>query len=69
MPAKKDFIQVALSVVQQATGEAPKPELTARQLAGQKGGIKGGKARMAALTEEERMRLSALGVAARKRSP
>lgn len=43
-----------------------KAALSAKQLAGRKGGLKGGKARMDAATPEERARVSALGVAARK---
>lgn len=55
---KKDFSQVAFDVVQQATGEAPKPQVkTAKQEAGRKGGLKGGKSRMASLTPEQRSEL------------
>ena len=61
---KKDFSQIAFAVVQQATGEAPKPPLkTAKQEAGRKGGLTGGKNRMATLTPEQR---SALGKQARE---
>lgn len=64
---RKDFTQIAHAVLLQATGDAPKKaELTAKQLAGRKGGLIGGSKRMAAMTEEEKARLSALGVAARK---
>lgn len=66
---KKDFTQVAFDVVQQATGELPKPTLTKRQEAGRKGGLKGGKARMEKLTPDERISLAAQGVAARKKAP
>lgn len=67
MATKKDFTQVAHSVFLQATGAAPKKaEPTAKQLAGRKGGLVGGKKRMDAMTDEEKAKLSALGVAARK---
>lgn len=70
MSTKKDFTQVAFAVVQQATGEAPaKKAPTAKQLAGRKGGLKGGKARMDALTTEQRTALALKGVAARKKAP
>ena len=70
MATKKDFTQVAHAVFLQATGVAPKPEpLTAKQIAGRKGGLKGGKARMAALTDAQRIELAAKGVAGRKKAP
>jgi hypothetical protein len=59
MATKKDFTQIAFAVVQQATGAAPKPKLSARQEAGRKGGLKGGKQRMGALTETQRSELAA----------
>ena len=52
--AKKDFSQIAFSVVQQATGEAPKPVTTLRQENSRKGGLKGGAKRMADLSDTER---------------
>ena len=61
---KKDFTQVAHAVFVQATGG---PALkTPKQLAGRKGGLKGGLARMDGLTQEQRLELAARGVAARK---
>jgi hypothetical protein len=58
MSKRKDFSQIAFSVVQQATGEAPKPPIkTAKQEAGRKGGLKGGKSRMESLTPEQRSEL------------
>jgi hypothetical protein len=61
---KKDFTQVAFDVVQQATGEAPKPPAkTAKQEAGRKGGLKGGKKKMDSLTPEQR---SVIGKQARE---
>jgi len=66
MATKKDFTQVAHAVFLQATGEAPKKVETAKQIAGRKGGLVGGKSRMASMSDDEKARLSALGVAARK---
>jgi len=57
MAKKEDFFQVAVRVGQQATrtalAEEPKA-LSPKGAAGQKGGLKGGKARAAKLTPEER---------------
>ena len=56
---KKDFSQIAFSVVQQATGEAPKPApISPRQENSRKGGLKGGVARMDSLTTEKRSELA-----------
>lgn len=65
MAGKKDFTQVAHDVFLAATGEAPKP-FTDKQVNSRKGGLKGGKSRMAGITVEERKALSERGVAARK---
>lgn len=62
---KEDFTQVAFDVVQQATGEKPKPETTPRQENSRKGGSKGGASRMARLTDEERSELAKKAAAAR----
>jgi len=55
---KPDFTQVAFRVAQQAAHLEPptgKPEpLPPKAVAGRKGGLKGGKARAAKLTPEER---------------
>lgn len=69
MATKKDFTQVAHAVFLQATGAVPKQSPSAKQVAGRKGGLKGGKARMDALTDAQRLELSAKGVAARKKAP
>lgn len=70
MATKKDFTQVAHTVFAQATGMAPKKaEPTAKQLAGRKGGLKGGKARMQALTDAQRTELALKAVAGRKKAP
>jgi len=55
---KKDFSQVAFDVVQQATGAIPKRATTAKQDSSAKGGKKGGKTRMEAMTAEERRELA-----------
>ena len=62
---KKDFTQVAFAVVQQATGEAPKPTKTPRQENSRKGGLKGGVSRMANMTEEQRKEMAVKAAAAR----
>jgi hypothetical protein len=69
MATKKDFTQVAHAVFMQATGAAPVQTPTPKQLAGRKGGLKGGKTRMSSLTEEQRTALALKGVAARKKTP
>jgi len=70
MATKKDFTQVAHAVFQQAVGEAPKAvALTPKQAAGRAGGLKGGKARMQSLTDEQRTELAMKGVAGRKKAP
>ena len=63
--AKKDFTQTAFSVVQQATGEVPKPVTTARQENSRKGGLKGGVKRMADMTPEQRTELGLKAAGAR----
>ena len=63
---KKDFSQIAFSVVQQATGAVPKPAAkTARQVNGAKGGVKGGASRMADMTPEQRKELALKAAGAR----
>lgn len=69
MATKKDFTQVAHAVFMQATGQAPKPKQTAKQIAGRAAGLKGGKARMEAMNEAQRVELAMKGVAARKKAP
>ena len=51
----------------QATGGPPVK--TAKQLAGRKGGLAGGKKRMATMTDEQRTALAMKGVAGRKKAP
>lgn len=69
MATKRDFTQVMHGVFMQATGAAPKPKLSAKQAAGRKAGLVGGKKRMESMTPEEKAKLSAMGVAGRKKAP
>jgi hypothetical protein len=62
---RKDFTQVAFDVVQQATGEAVKPEESAKAKAGRKGGRKGGASRATALTAEQRSEIAKKAAGAR----
>lgn len=56
---RKDFVQIAHAVFQQASGEVPAPaEPTKAQETGRKGGLKGGAARKAALTPEQRSEIA-----------
>ena len=64
--SRKDFTQIAFDVVQQATGEAErKSELTGKKADSRKGGLRGGKSRMEALTEEQRSELGKQAAKAR----
>ncbi len=70
MATKKDFTQVAHAVSMQATGAAPKRlSRLPSSLPDAKGGLKGGKARMDKLTDEQRTALAFKGVAGRKKAP
>lgn len=62
---KKDFTQTAFAVVQQATGEAPKPVTTERQKNSRKGGLKGGAVRASKLTPEQRADIARTAALAR----
>lgn len=50
----RDPNQLAKMIVDLTTGDATEPEPNAKQRAGQLGGLKGGKARAAKLSPEER---------------
>lgn len=63
MPARRDFTQVALDVVRQATGEALKPAPV--RVAKQKGGVKGAASRAAKLTDEQRSEIARVAAQAR----
>lgn len=62
---RKDFSQVALDVVRQATGEQPKPAPSPKKEASRKGGLKGGSKRMADMTPEQRKELALKAAGAR----
>ena len=67
---KEDFTQVAFRVFKEAIGEpAPPPEkaLPPKAAAGQKGGLRGGRARAESLTPEERSRIAKRAAEARWR--
>jgi hypothetical protein len=59
---RKDFAQIALSVVQKVTGTATKLNPKAK---GRPGGLKGGKARAKSLSKEKRSEIARLAAAAR----
>ena len=80
MAAKKDFVQRALSIVEQVTGDGPlidTPEKAAGRAAhpvkksavaassGRLGGLKGGSARAAKLSDERRTEIAKNAAAAR----
>lgn len=70
---KLDMNEVAFSIVQQATGQAPKPEPVEKNPAavslGRLGGLKGGKARAEKLTPAKRKAIAKKAATARwKRS-
>ena len=62
---RKDFTQTALSVVQQATGEATLAAPTKKQESGRKGGIVGGKSRALKLSQEQRTEIAKVAASAR----
>lgn len=66
---KKDLNQLAYSIMQQATGEVPKPEESAKVKAGRAGGVKGGAVRAAKLTPAERAEIAKKAAAARWKKP
>ncbi|MBK7393815.1 MAG: histone H1 [Chloracidobacterium sp.] len=55
MPTRpRDANQLAKMIVDLTTGDATEPEMSPRAKAGQLGGLKGGKARAAKLSSDER---------------
>ena len=67
----KDANEIAFSVVQQATGQVPKPEKAKNPAAvtlGRLGGLKGGKARAESLTPEKRKAIAKKAAEARWKS-
>jgi hypothetical protein len=72
MSKKEDFFQVAVRVGRQATHESPISEpapLPPKAAAGRKGGLKGGKARAAKLSPEERRESARKAARARWEKP
>jgi len=68
MAKKPDFTQVAFRVFQKATGLTPSQDerrLSPKAVSGRKGGLKGGKARKAALTKRQRSEIASLAAHAR----
>ncbi|MEQ1596058.1 MAG: histone H1 [Casimicrobium sp.] len=67
--SRKDVNQTAFSIVQQATGEVvPEPideKKKAAQESGRRGGLKGGTARAATLTPEQRSEIAKKAAAKR----
>lgn len=64
----EDFAESAFRVFQEATGDTPKEESTKNAAAvelGRNGGLKGGKARAASLTPEQRSEIAKKAAAAR----
>lgn len=64
----KDANEIAFSVVQQATGQVPKPDTVKNPAAvtlGRLGGLKGGKARAESLTPAKRKAIAKKAAAAR----
>ena len=62
---RKDFIENAFDVFQQATGEVVPVKPTKAQEDGRKGGLKGGLARKSALTPEQRSEIAKKAAASR----
>lgn len=66
----RDPSQLAKLIVDISTGDAePDAPITPKQLAGSKGGIKGGLARAAALTPEQRKKIAKKAAKSRWRKP
>jgi hypothetical protein len=64
--SKGDINQTAFAVVQQATGQAAKPEKNPAAVAlGRLGGLKGGKARAEKLSAKEKTKIAKDGAAKR----
>jgi hypothetical protein len=66
---RRDFTQIALDVVKQATGETNTPKPSKKQESGRKGGLAGGTARATALTPEQRSDISRRAAEARWKKP
>ena len=62
---RKDFTQVALAVVRQATGEVPVLAPSKKAESGRKGGLVGGAARAIKITPQRRREIAVKAAAAR----
>jgi hypothetical protein len=56
--SRRDTNRLAFDIVQQATGQKPQEKDPAAVALGQKGGLKGGKARVEKLTPEQRKQIA-----------
>jgi hypothetical protein len=66
MPKRpRDINQLAKLIVDLSTGEEKEPEMSVKAQSGQKGGLKGGKARAAKLTPEQRSEIARKAAEAR----
>lgn len=66
MPSRpRDTNQLAKLIVDLTTGDETEPEMSVKQRAGRKGGLKGGKARADALTPEQRREIAHVAATAR----
>ena len=64
--SSRDLNQTAFNVVQQSIGKVPKPEKNPAAVAlGRLGGLKGGKARAAAMTPKKRKEIAQKAATAR----
>jgi hypothetical protein len=63
---KQDLNERAFSIVQQLTGEVPKPDPSkGKKPSARKGGLRGGNARAKALTKEQRKEIAQMAALAR----
>ena len=61
----EDMNEIAFRVIQEATGQRPKGKKPGELTPGRPGGLKGGKARAARLTPEQRSEIASLAARAR----
>ena len=70
MPSRpRDTNQLAKMIVDLTTGDAAEPEMSPRAKAGQLGGLKGGKARAAKLSPEQRSAIAKKAAETRWKTP
>ncbi len=61
----EDIAEIAFRVMQEATGQRPKPKNPGEAVRGQQGGLQGGKARASKLTPAQRSEIARLAALAR----